>query len=767
MSILVDGILKSSAGNVIGNADIVLTAISTSLVVLGGTPLSIKTDADGRYSFTLHNGNYAVSVSRDGNNWFSGMITVTDLTVPKSINALLLQDAMMAEIPADYWSYFQAQTGILFTSFGKIDEAVTITTDSRNVAVIARDEAVAARDIAKESSENAQNIADANTFYVTPSDPDGTIAGIAGTPVGKIFRVGLGSGRGFKFYRNDNGTAVEIAGVFGSDEFNSVKSDVVRISGDNPVEVPQVFESLDETIPQAIILTPDRQILAQFPDPRIPALELTSVKSNFYETLDQVSDGEFLVVDNAGLIIGRLAPSSVIYEVADLSDKTLQLQSTSVKSGVFETLDPSDEILILDAAGRILGKVAPIDKLEAELEAASGSQEELSTRLNNGLTPFGDARGPYASRWSVREVRMRLEKLAGGDSTQLTIGLLGDSYSNDKSYYSMQFAKQLQDQYGMAGVGWFGFGWYGPASGTWTSTVQPVGISGSIRTDLAPICQVIGTWTCTYGAPSTNAPALYKITSSTADDYVRFTVPPAGGAYSNSCRLFYSGDGSGVVQVSWDDGATWSGNINLATVGAGNINLAGTPSAGGIARIKVVSGNVGLAGVDLQSTAPGVRIHKLGCSGSTAAQWAGVGAQWQNQMTALSCKCHQIMLGTNDQGVATSPSVFTGHLATIFANLDAILPYSDKTLVMPAENQRTTNAYKMPAYAQMAREFAIINDIGYCDLQPFFGSPENYAFAYAYANPERRWYSSDLIHPDGLTGGRAIASALNRFYTQF
>lgn len=131
MSILVDGTLKSPAGNVIGNADIVLTSISTSLVVLGGTPLSIQTDHAGRYSFTLNNGNYAVSVSKDGNNWFSGMITVTDLTVPKSINALILQDAMMAEIPSDYWSYFQAQTGILFTSFGKIDAAVSITTSSK------------------------------------------------------------------------------------------------------------------------------------------------------------------------------------------------------------------------------------------------------------------------------------------------------------------------------------------------------------------------------------------------------------------------------------------------------------------------------------------------------------------------------------------------------------------------------------------------------------------------------------------------------------
>lgn len=172
MSILVDGILKSSAGNVIGNADIVLTAISTSLVVLGGTPLSIKTDPEGHYSFTLHNGNYAVSISKSGNNWFSGMITVTDLTVPKSINALLLQDAMMAEIPADYWSYFQSQTGILFTSFGKIDDAVTTTVDAKNVVLVAKDITVTARNEAEAFSNVAQSGSDA---YVSVAEAQSAI----------------------------------------------------------------------------------------------------------------------------------------------------------------------------------------------------------------------------------------------------------------------------------------------------------------------------------------------------------------------------------------------------------------------------------------------------------------------------------------------------------------------------------------------------------------------------------------------------------------
>ncbi|AGE17760.1 hypothetical protein [Serratia marcescens] len=66
-------------------------------------------------------------------------------------------------------------------------------------------------DRAETAAENAQNIADANTYYTSPTDPDGTIAGIAGTPDGKIFRVAINDDSGvtviFKYYKNAAGTA--------------------------------------------------------------------------------------------------------------------------------------------------------------------------------------------------------------------------------------------------------------------------------------------------------------------------------------------------------------------------------------------------------------------------------------------------------------------------------------------------------------------------------------------------------------------------------
>ncbi|WP_336062503.1 hypothetical protein [Serratia sp. 201] len=98
-------------------------------------------------------------------------------------------------------------------------------------------EAVSGADDAAEraetAAENAQSIADANTYYITAEDPDGTIAGIAGTPPGKSFRVGLGEGKGFKYYINNSGVALEIAGVAGANLVNALLEIISTFSTNN------------------------------------------------------------------------------------------------------------------------------------------------------------------------------------------------------------------------------------------------------------------------------------------------------------------------------------------------------------------------------------------------------------------------------------------------------------------------------------------------------------------------------------------------------
>ncbi|HSI41755.1 MAG TPA: SGNH/GDSL hydrolase family protein [Xanthobacteraceae bacterium] len=467
----------------------------------------------------------------------------------------------------------------------------------------------------------------------------------------------------------------------------------------------EIYETLAPDLQSVAIRDPDGRIIATVPDPRVGALAASAVTVEYYETLD-------------------------------------------------ETV----RVIFADPDGRELGRLREADSAapSAEVVAARGSAVDLNTRISRGLTAYGDVAGPVWGAWNLQETRMRLRKLLLGESSQLVIALIGDSYTQAVDRYVRPSAKTLQDTYGFAGVGWIGFGWFGTSAGTWSAGSQPSGMDLTARSDLVTVQQIIGTWTCIYNNAASNTPSLSRSTSSTAGDYVRWSFP----AGHNACRLFYGGDGTGVVQVSWDDGATWSGNVVLNTAGAANLALAGTPASAATARIKVISGNVSLAGVDMQSAANGVRVHKLGGSGSTAAQWAGVtAATWAAQYAALAPKQTDILFGTNDQAIDVTPSTFGSQIGTIVSNIRSVLPWSDRLIMAPAENQREDNDYPMSAYTQAQREVAIVNNCAFLDFQYYFGPADNFAFAYAHANSARPWNAADLIHPESLFGGRAMVDA--------
>ncbi|MFS7164565.1 hypothetical protein [Serratia proteamaculans] len=60
------------------------------------------------------------------------------------------------------------------------------------------------------------------TFYKTAEDPDGTIAGLAKTEVGKIFRVVQGPGQGVIYYLNESGSATAVSTLLGKDDIEAL-----------------------------------------------------------------------------------------------------------------------------------------------------------------------------------------------------------------------------------------------------------------------------------------------------------------------------------------------------------------------------------------------------------------------------------------------------------------------------------------------------------------------------------------------------------------
>lgn len=537
--------------------------------------------------------------------------------------------------------------------------------------------------------------------------PD-TITGLAATTNDQYFTVpSPDSNEYLILYKNDVGDALEIKRYP-----SAALVDFLR--GTEPAgPVPQFFESLDPEIAPTIIISPTGKVVAELPDPRVGSLVETAVVSGFYETLDPEVSG----------------------------------------------------VLILSAGGNQVAAIGSeaerLAALETEIQAARGSRSVLADRLDAGLTPYGDHLGAMFNVESMAESHIRLYRIKAGITTeQLVIVLIGDSYIDGTAYWVENFAKQMQTEFGNAGAGFVGFGWWAANSGTWTAGSQPTGISGATRRDIVYLVQIIGTWGCTYNSASTSAPALYRINSSEIGAYVRFNLPSG----HTAARLFYSGDGTGAVSVSWDDGSTWSTDIALTGNPSGYADLTGVPSGAATVRIKVVSGNVGLCGVDLRSDAAGVRINRLGASGSQTAQWANVDpAQWGNQLAAFGANAIGVLLGTNDQIFSVQPDTSKSRMVTIINNIKSACPVADVWQICAAENANTPKAYVMPLYTAQFRKVAVDGGHGFVDLQQSFGNPANAAEQYKFGSL-RPLLDADNVHPS-TRGGYAIAAANYRLLT--
>lgn len=373
-------------------------------------------------------------------------------------------------------------------------------------------------------------------------------------------------------------------------------------------------------------------------------------------------------------------------------------------------------------------------------------------------------RGVAAQAQRLRETRMRLRAIKHGTTQQLIINLLGDSWVQG-DYWSNIFAKALHTEYGMAGVGWVGFGFFLAGTPPYvTGGAQPNSggtptVDGNARPDLVAKPTFDGTWgsagaTNGYNRSGSGLPSLSYAESSTVGDRARFTFP----AGHTSAQVFYQADVAGSFRYSWDGGSTWQTTISYsAASGALSAALANTPAGAATIILEVVSGTVRLGGVDMRSTAAGVRVHKLGSSGSATNTWnaAAAAGSWKSRIIDLGAHLNMVGFQTNDQGAAYDPATtYTTQLGTIIANLRVATPYCDILLTSPPENQRVANAYPMAQYTTATRALANAQNCAHLDHQFNFGLlPADYAWA----NAGRKWMAADLVHPDAPTGGAILA----------
>lgn len=503
--------------------------------------------------------------------------------------------------------------------------------------------------------------------------------------------------------------------------------------------IPPVAEDIIDTALLVIADAEDRQ-LAYFD--AAGAFILPEVKA------DGVLIGGSPAIPESGLVdavvnVGGSLPAAedVVYPALwVLATSTGQLVGYVDAEGVWRLPD-------LDVTGDVKVGGASIAGSAVEVVAARGSRNTLSDRLGAHLAPYGVPKHRFGTH-RLRETHQRLMCRRLGEARQLSIATIGDSYTHNASRWTGPAATYLTGQFGDAGGGWVGFGDLSANLGTYNNgNVRPSSY-GYSRT---------GTWTTDSLYYTGGGLDLGAIQSASAGARVTLTVP-ASPALSEA-RLFWEDTADGVVRYSWDGGSTWTSVNTQGTLGNfGSAALSvGMPVGVGALWVEVVSGTVKLYGVLLKSSADGVVVHKLGATGSRAQQWAtmAASAQWRAQLAALAPNLIEVMHGTNDQGASRTPDQFAADIATILDQCRVACPTADLLVMMPPENQRTTNTYPMAHYTAAALEVVAARDAAFLDTQLYFGAA---SADYAYGSP-RPWYAADLIHPDPTTGGRALVAS--------
>ncbi|HDT2114305.1 TPA: hypothetical protein QHM75_005692, partial [Klebsiella pneumoniae subsp. pneumoniae] len=144
------------------------------------------------------------------------------------------------------------------------------------------------------------------------------------------------------------------------------------------------------------------------------------------------------------------------------------------------------------------------------------------------------------------------------------------------------------------------------------------------------------------------------------------------------------GTSDGVIRYNWDGGAWTTLNVQGSGLLFVDINPPATVNASNVINVEVVSGTVSLCGIKPIGTGSGVRVHKLGASGSSLASWLSMDAtDFGKALAEMALDTVIILTGTNDQRITGGATAFEANLRAFIARIRATLPGADILFVMP------------------------------------------------------------------------------------
>ncbi|WP_312738890.1 SGNH/GDSL hydrolase family protein [Stenotrophomonas sp.] len=451
-------------------------------------------------------------------------------------------------------------------------------------------------------------------------------------------------------------------------------------------------------------------------------------------------------VPNSGRYV--MGTSGLEWRSADvLSQKAdqVELDQTNQKIEPLERIgDKLPPFTVLDSSGRVLAKLTGEEATVFSYERLAAPDAPVPLIVDEQQrvlqympgAPSGESAAAASDRGIHAPERMRKMQIfrsgrEAGSPSRLSMAIIGDSWVDVTPYWMENFCQRMRARHGDGGIGYVDFG-----SGTFPRS----GLS-----------RVVSGWT--VNDETVPGPAIYSRSASGAASYA-LTVVDAPALLS--ARMFWIGHSDGVCRYRWNGGA-WN-VLNVQSVGTNFTDLIGVPAGAGSYTFEVerVSGTIELCGIDLQSDAPGIVIHKLGNSGSRADDWLGVNAEhWQQGIAGLAPGAVMILLGTNDKTAGISAELFASEIAALIGRVRAALPDTtalpgpDVMVVVPSQVWRSTS---MPMADYRDAILAAADGLGLAviDLIDAVGNPYT----------RRSWFDADGVHPTPEAGGLIVSGRI-------
>jgi len=263
-----------------------------------------------------------------------------------------------------------------------------------------------------------------------------------------------------------------------------------------------------------------------------------------------------------------------------------------------------------------------------------------------------------------------------------------------------------------------------------------------------------GTWTDTIKLGASLGPNLTKTNSSDITTPASKSVMCTGTDFT----IYYlKQSGGGSFDYSIDSGSTTTVSTDNASESLGTVNISDqTETEHTITMTVSVAGAEGvtLFGVDCSiANSGGIKIHKLGASGSRGSWWAGAyglsASLWQSGIASLNPDIVVISLGTNDIAVETAEE-YIDYIETIIDNIKTANSTIDIILIPPTISARTGPAGDVSAYYPVLQELAEENGYGYLEASNFFDSYEEANAVGLWENDAHMTIAGDQIFADIL-----------------